>query len=356
MPEKHLIEEIKEMNKKLTVLKAQTTENEKIKLSGYRNRGYIEKLNKDMEDLKREKEEVEKKREYLQKVVKLQGTLEKREGKTIQLKDRIEELEQENEQIEELIKEIADLNQKRDQLENEIIKLKSDIRELKKEIKEMKENHENHQNSMKDAIAKSEENINILRYEMSVKIRQLEDNHTREMDELNNFFENDVDKLKTEHSKMESKLNEYKKHVSYCTEENQHILYIGQLCSNLQTNWYRYVMPKRCHVEHRPYKVKDIIDDIDDRVLLSEEEQNDAKRRWKELQSKIDWKKNKRSIKAIKRIQHQRNQAAHPKVLSEEEAKSAAEELRKQGKLNVKPSFEDVIELINLWKSSISLH
>ncbi|XP_031575318.1 uncharacterized protein LOC116308938 [Actinia tenebrosa] len=223
----------------------------------------------------------------------------------------------------------------------------------------MKENQQNHQNRMKDAIAKGEKNINILRNETIAKIMQLKDNHSKEMDEMresNNFLEKDVKKLKTEHSKMESKLNEYKEYVSYCTEENQHILYIGQLCSNLQTNWYRYVMPKHCHDEHRAYTVKDIIDDIGDCTILSEEEQNDTKRRWKELQSKIDWKKNKRLIEAIKRLRHQRNQAAHPKVLSEEGARSAAEELRKQGKLNVKPSFDDVMGLINLWKSSISLH
>ncbi|XP_031575313.1 coiled-coil domain-containing protein 18-like [Actinia tenebrosa] len=369
MPEKHLIEEIKKMNKKLKDLNTQIAANE-YKLREVPNRKSEEKFNKVIEDLKREKEKGEEKRYLLQKVVKLQGTLETKEVKITQLKHQIEELQKNNGQIQELNEEIVDLKQEKDQLENEIIKLKNDIRGLKEKIeerdvrvelleKEMKENHENHQNIMKDFIAKSDKDIKDLRYKTSANITQLKDNHSREMDEMresNNFLENEVKELKTKLSKMESELNECKKHVSYCTEENKHILYIGQLCSDLQTNWYRYVMPKHCHDEHRAYKVNHIIDDIGDSTILSEEEQNDAKRRWKELQSKIDWEKNERLIEAIKRLRQQRNRAAHPKVLSEEGAKRAADELKKQGKLKAKPSFEDVMGLINLWKSSKSLH
>lgn len=366
MPEQHLINKIRELSKELRELDTKITALErKINPRDQNKNDSLEQL----EDLKRKKDELQKERSYLQKQVQLQGNLETKEKriKTFEkqiktYKNEIKELEQNNQQIEELNNDIVHLQRK-------IIELKSEIQQLKKKIeerdnrmllleKEMKENELNHKNRMKDITAEHEEEIKDLRYKTMAKIEQKQKTHSREMNEIhksNDFLEHEVQELKAKHSKMENELCNYKKYVSYCSEENKHILYIGQICSDLQTNWYRHVMPKHCHVKGRAYKVKNIIEDICDSEILSEEEQKEAQRKWNELQSEEEWKKNKRLIKAIKRLQYERNQAAHPKDLSKEGAKSAAEELKKQGILKVKPSFQDAQILISLWESSKSL-
>lgn len=368
MPEKHLIIKIRELIKELKVLDTKIKEHENKIKRGDQNKKDVEKLKKEIEDLKRRENEFQKERSYLQKVVQLQGTLETKERRIKELKDQIKELEQNNEQIEELNKEIVDLKRKKDEFENEIIKLKNDIRESKIKIEgyenrelllenEIKENELNHENRLKGINAEYCKKLNDFKSKTIANIKQQRENHSREMEEIrihNNWLEDEVKTHKMERSQMKNDLNELKKNMSrYCAEENQHILYLGQLCSDLQRNWYRHVIPKHFRVEQHAYKVKHIIRDICE--IPSEEEQRDANRRWRELKSRIDWKQNERLIEAIKRLQQQRNLAAHPKDLSEEGARSAAEELRKQGKLGAKPSFEDVLKLIRLWVSSESL-
>lgn len=371
MPDQQLINNIRELNKELKELNTQITLHErKLSRRGNQNTYDVEELRKQLEDLKRRKNEIQKEKNCLQEVVKLQGALENREKRIKESEKQIKKLEKEKEKLEEINdEEIGKLKEEIAELKRTVTDLKSEIQELKQKIeerdncmlqleKEMKENEHNHKNRMKEITAKHEEEIKDLRYKTSAKIQEQEKIHSREMNEIresNEFLEHEANHLKASHSKMENDLNNYKKYVSYCSEENQPILYLGQIFSDLQTNWYRYVMPTRCHAEQLAYKVKDIEDDIEDRDLLTEKEQEEAQRRWEELQDEIEWKKNQRLMKGIKRLRAERNRKAHPKALSAAGAKSAAEKLRDQGILKVKPSFDDVLILIKLWESSMSL-
>jgi hypothetical protein len=77
-------------------------------------------------------------------------------------------------------------------------------------------------------------------------------------------------------------------------------------------------------------------------------------RRWEELKKRIG-KDFKKLIKAIRRLQDERNNVAHPGSLDEKGARSAAVELEKQGKLAGPISFENVENIIELWITSNSL-
>lgn len=278
------------------------------------------------------------------------------EQQITEYKIKIKELnDQKERELEETKKEIEELKKKKDQFDKEIIILKNDIEELKKELKS------------KDARMDSLENT----------IKENEKSHRKEMEEMKDIYKTDMRELECRDAKRRQEIEECLEAFKWNDDENQELkaenkelksmlkdnkkiihdrdkLYIGQLCMELPTNLYRYVMPEHCCAKDIYYKIKDIENDVDNEDLLNDEERQEAGKRFEILKKKLDWKKLKNLKGAIRLLQDTRNQVAHPPV-NDKEAMHAARRLNEKGKLKGKTSFERVTQIIRMYSVSKSL-
>lgn len=297
-------------------------------------------------------------------------------------KNKIKELSDQKVREKEANKRIEDLKGKKDQLEKEIIQLKKEIEELKKELKKkdarmdslentIEENKKRQQKEMEELKKTTEENKKSHRKEM----QELKDGYKADMREFEDRNAKTIQKLKESHEEKLGELEHYSTAYQINEGENQdlreenrklndnskdcqklmqdqHKLYLGQLCFELETNLYRYVMPERCCAKGWFYKIKDIENDID---LLNDKEKQEAQGRLGDLKKRIDWDELKKLTRGIAQIEYQRSQVAHPPDVDEEGALHAAEELDKKGQLKGQTSIKRVKKIIEIWATSKSL-
>ncbi|XP_031552115.1 uncharacterized protein PF11_0207-like isoform X1 [Actinia tenebrosa] len=311
-------------------------------------------------------------REHFIEVIKNKDRkIEQLKEKITVYKNKIKELNDRKDREEEIKEEIEDIKGKKDQFEKEIIQLKNEIEELKEELKKkdvrmdslestIKENEKRNRKQMEDIKEGYKTDMREFEGRNAARIQKLKESHNEEMKKMEDYRiayemnEDENQKLREENKELEGDSKDIKKHIrNYEMDLNK--LIIGQVCFELPTNLYRYVMPKRCCAKDCYYKIKDIENDIDDEDLLNDEERIEAEERLEKLKKKIDWAKLKKLIGAFKLLQDQRNQVAHPPNVDEKGAKHAAQELDKQGKLKGKTSIGRVKQIIEIWSVSKSL-
>ena len=122
-------------------------------------------------------------------------------------------------------------------------------------------------------------------------------------------------------------------------------LRLGELCRQLQGKMYEYVLPQQ-FTPIGNYKVKTIRHDVE-KLPKTEEEKEKARKRWVELQTKLDW--NKTYEEAMKQLQHNRNADAHPKITAKL-LHEAVEVMDSKGNLKGWLSRECVTVLITMWE------
>ena len=122
-------------------------------------------------------------------------------------------------------------------------------------------------------------------------------------------------------------------------------LRLGELSRQLQAKMYAYVLPQ-LFTPIGNYKVKTIRHDVE-KLPKTEEEKEKARKRWVELQTKLDW--NETYEEAMKQLQQNRNVDAHPK-LTAQLLHEAVDVMDSKGNLKGWLSRECVTVLINMWE------
>ena len=123
-------------------------------------------------------------------------------------------------------------------------------------------------------------------------------------------------------------------------------LLLGELCRQIQAMMYKKVLPNSPYDDKKSYKVKYMLEDIDE--LEDEREKAEAGKRWEALQKERKWKKRKH-MRAIKSIQDKRNDTAHP-GLDEKQLVESVELMKQTGNLPGYCPPECADELIKMWK------
>ena len=125
-------------------------------------------------------------------------------------------------------------------------------------------------------------------------------------------------------------------------------LVLGELCTRIQAIMYKKVHPNLYEeAKSYTYKVKHIEEDIED--IQDEQRKDEAKQRWDELKTKLNWEK-RRHIRAIKSLQMSRNVNAHPD-LNEELIVTSVEMIKNAGKLTGWHNPACIGEFIAMWKT-----
>ena len=122
-------------------------------------------------------------------------------------------------------------------------------------------------------------------------------------------------------------------------------LRLGELCRQLQGKMYAYVLPQ-LFTPIGNCKVKTIRRDVE-KLPKTEEEKEKARKRWFELQTKLDW--NETYEEAMKQLQQNRNVDAHPK-LTVQLLHEAVDVMDSKANLKGWLSRECVTVLITMWE------
>ena len=123
-------------------------------------------------------------------------------------------------------------------------------------------------------------------------------------------------------------------------------LILGELCRQIQAMMYKKVLPNSPYDDKKSYKVKYMLEDIDE--LEDEQEKAEAGKRWEALQKELNWKKTKH-MRAMKSIQDKRNDTAHPGI-DEKQLVESVELMKQTGNLTGYCPPECANELINMWE------
>lgn len=283
------------------------------------------------------------------------------------LREKIEEKDEEISRLQMALKDLQDKNKKleialKTRIE-EISKLKARINKLESEKKTLEdklrnvegkldrverevERLEEAKNIHEDENANLKENFEVLAEEMKSVEEKLEKTRTE-----NQVLKKEVKELKESHQKL-LPLASARPMLSapQMASDVQASLYLGELSRQLQGKMYAYVFPQSFSPIGN-YKVKTIRRDVE-RLPKTAEEKEKARKRWEELQHKLNWSEMYED--AIKLLQENRNMDAHP-TISAKLLQKAVEIMDAKGNLKGRLSRECVDVLIKMWKILQSL-
>lgn len=283
------------------------------------------------------------------------------------LREKIEEKDEEISRLQMALKDLEDKNKKleialKTRIE-EISKLKARINKLESEKKTLEdklrnvegkldrverevERLEEAKNIHEDENANLKENFEVLAEEMKSVEEKLEKTRTE-----NQVLKKEVKELKESHQKL-LPLASARPMLSapQIASDVQASLYLGELSRQLQGKMYAYVFPQSFSPIGN-YKVKTIRRDVE-RLPKTAEEKEKARKRWEELQNKLNWSEMYED--AIKLLQENRNMDAHP-TISAKLLQKAVEIMDAKGNLKGRLSRECVDVLIKMWKILQSL-
>ena len=281
-------------------------------------------------DVARKDEEINSLRQELrdleQKNCELENALTLRNGEIKGLKDRIQKLEKEKRGLED---ELAMVQKKVSRLEGEIDSLTAS-----------KDKQEEHNQLVQEKLGKAD--VNLAR----VKVELAQTKHE------NRILQKEIKEVKEAQQKSFS-LTTRARPLQFSTplefqpiSENAAVLYLGELCYQVQSQMYKAVLPKH-FTPIRSYKVKSLLKDLQ-KLPKDEKEKQEAEQKWENLKMKLNWKDEYED--AMKSLQESRNREAHPQ-LTEEILQKAVEELDKRKALKGYLSVEFVESLIDMWKT-----
>ena len=276
-----------------------------------------------------------------------QKQLSEKEEKIENLEQKVKKLERENTYLKEEVKskerEITDLKKKVNALESSKKKLQEEVKKLKTKAEEL-ETEINHLQAQMECLQAEKEDLTTqmdkLRRDM---IKRIED-VSKDLDESNR----DKARLQKQLDQMELKLNRTFQpgQDEEATLETEAILVLGEMCHQLQNKMYQEVLPDNFSDDWN-HKVKDINKDIEDEEILeTDEERDEAAKRWGYLRERIGW--DDRLTKTISSLVQKRNVSAHPSI-SEEYLRWALDEMEAKFPKKGYQSAEKVKKLVDMW-------
>ena len=306
----------------------------------------ISKFNEDLKDLRRQNndlkitveskdEEIEALKEQINKLANekkaLQTTLREVKGELEAVRKEVVDLKGENSSLK---GKIEQLESEKEALERNLRSVEGQLNDVRQEVVELK--NENSNNKRRNAAL--DLNVKKLSNRVDEMTRTLEES-TRDNSNLKKEVKNLRDAaLQGTASFMPS---------SFLADPVEKAsLLLGELCRQIQAMMYQKVLPNSPYDDKKSYKVKYMLEDIEE--LEDEQEKTEAEKRWQALQKKLNWKKTKHT-RAMKSIQDNRNDTAHPD-LDEKQLAESVELMKQRGNLSGYCPPERVNELIEMWK------
>ena len=283
------------------------------------------------EQIKSLKEKIEEKNEEISRLEKAMKELEDKNKKLdIALKTRIEE-------ITKLKSRIYKLETEKKGLEDKLRNVEGKLERVEKEMEELEKANLVHEEDN----ASLKENLEIISGEVE-SVKQDLENSRRE----NHNLKKEVKDLQDMHQKLFSfDVKEGRPMLAPPQPDLQASLRLGELSRQLQAMMYAYVLPQ-LYTPIANYKVKTIRRDME-RLPKTEEEKETARKKWDELQKKLNW--NDMYEETLKLLQDHRNVEAHPKI-SAKSLQEAADTMEAKGNLKGWISKECIDVLIIMWK------
>ena len=306
----------------------------------------VSKFNEDLKDLRRQNND-------------LKITMDSKDEEIEALKDQINKLESEKKALQTALR---DVKGELEAVRKEAVDLKGENSSLKAKMEQLESEKEVLERNLKSV----EGQLNDVRQEVA----ELK-NENSNIRKRNAALDLDVKKLSNRVDEMTRTLEEstrdnsnLKKEVKYLREATlqgmsslmpssfladpvvKASVNLGELCRQIQAMMYRKVLPNSPFDDKKSYKVKYMLEDIEE--LEDEREKAEAGKRWQALQKKLDWKKTKHT-RAMKSIQDNRNDTAHPDI-DEKQLVESVEVMKLRGNLTGYCRPEIVKELIEMWK------
>ena len=305
----------------------------------------ISKFNEDLKDLRRQNND-------------LKITVDSKDEEIEALKDKINKLESENKALQTALR---DVKGELEAVRKEAVVLKGENLSLKGKMEQLESEKEVLERNLKSV----EGQLNDVRQEV-VELK----NENSKSRKRNAALDLNVKKLSKRVDEMTRTLEESKRDNSNLKKEVKNLreaalqgmsfmpssfladpvekasLNLGELCRRIPAMMYRKVLPNSPFDDKESYKVKYMLEDIEE--LEDEREKAEAGKRWQALQKKLDWKKTKHT-RAMKSIQDNRNDTAHPDI-DEKQLVESVEVMKLRGNLTGYCRPEIVKELIEMWK------
>ena len=272
----------------------------------------------------------------------LQMDLAEKDEKIENLQQKVKELERKNtdlrEEVESKEQEIADLNTK-------VRALESDKEELQEEVKKVKIEVEQLRAQMKRLQVEKEEE-KVKREKLGRDMGTMKKSMAKITQDL---AESDHDRasLRKRLTQIEIQRNTYDVGQGEpMTKRSTALIILGEMCHQLQNKMYQEVLPDNFGDDYN-HKVKDIKADIvDEEILATHQERDEAANRWGYLQERIGW--DDRLIRTIASLIEKRNTSAHPSI-SEEHLRWALDEMEAKFPKKGYQSAEKVKMLVDMW-------
>ena len=291
-------------------------------------------INRNTEQIQILKREIEEKNEAISRLHKDMKELRKQNG---ELKITVDS---KNKEIKTLKDKIDKLESEKKALETKLRAVEVELEAVRKEVVELKE-------------------ANKISEEKNVTLEENVERLSKKMEGI----EDSLDEARSENTNLKKKIQSLEDAVQRKTSigvsERMALPYVsdpmegpslvlGELCTRIQAMMYKKVHPNLYEeAKSYTYKVKHIEEDIED--IQDEQRKGEAKQRWDELKTKLNWEK-RRHKRAIQSLQMKRNVAAHPD-LNEELIVISAEMMKNAGKLTGWHNPACIEEFIAMWKT-----
>ena len=293
-------------------------------------------INQHAEDIESLKKEISQKDEEISDLRKAMKDLEERNNDLdIALKSR-------NEEVKTLKGRITRLESEKKDLEDELASVKVKLARIEKDVKDLGEARMDGE----ERDLKLEENLG----KCSGKMESIKGELKKVVDE-NQALKKEVKELKEAQHKFplvvstgQQVLGPPERMIQAPSELPASLL-LGELCRQLQIQMYKIVFPNHFSAT-RNYKIKNIRYDLE-KLPQPEDEKAKSKRKWEDLQAKFSL--DKTYEEGIKALQDNRNNDAHPSLLTREALLKSAEIMNKSGSLKGWLSLEFVKRLIEMW-------
>jgi myosin heavy subunit len=256
-----------------------------------------------------------------------------------------------NNPIEELKERVRICEMKIQELEQQLKQCKKEHEEEKKELKRKLENVNKEKDLLKKLIQEKKSIEKSFNAQMSLMKKEFNGTMKELIGEMNSMKEESKEKdtrMEEESKEKDTQMKKMKADIIYFSnksnaneakvsniskrieelEKSRGLLYIGQLCANVQEDIYGYVFPDNYqganYSWYRQPHVKDIETNIDE--LYEDENENlEAKGKWTDLQIKIGWDPD--LVGVMEGLMKERNKEAHPYPLDDDELEKIANEL-----------------------------
>lgn len=274
------------------------------------------------------------------------------------------EIEERNEALSRFNKDLKDLREQNDELKITVESKDEEIKALKEKINKLESEKKALETNLRSVVGELEavrkevvelKEANTTSEEKNVALEMNVKKLSKKMDGMTK----DLEESKTENSTLKKEVKDLREEVqsvaSFGLPERMSTLpvekaslVLGELCWRVQAMMYQKVFPNS-YDSRKSYKVKHIEEDIEE--LEDGRQKDEARKRWDALKKKLNWKKTKHT-RAMKSIQDNRNDTAHPD-LDEKLVVSSAKLMEQEGKLTGWHSAACVDELIEMWKQLV---